>query len=83
MLQTANRQGFIDPVCGMQVDPDHAAASTVHEGQQIYFCAEGCLRAFEKNPQKYLSGEHHKPMRRRFLDWLARGSASQPPKCCG
>lgn len=46
-----------DPVCGMMVEPATAAASYEYEGKTYYFCAVGCKFAFEKNPQKYLSGE--------------------------
>ena len=43
-----------DPVCGMTVDPTTAAHTATHEGQIYYFCAPGCKRAFEANPQQYL-----------------------------
>jgi YHS domain-containing protein len=42
-----------DPVCGMVIDSEHAAASTTFEGQQIYFCSEQCRRDFEANPGRY------------------------------
>ncbi|MCF7805246.1 MAG: YHS domain-containing protein [Candidatus Marinimicrobia bacterium] len=42
-----------DPVCGMDVDPDNAAAQTEHNGKTYYFCAPGCKKAFEENPEKY------------------------------
>ena len=44
----------IDPVCGMTVAPGPGAATTSSNGKRYYFCAEGCLRAFEKDPCKYL-----------------------------
>lgn len=43
-----------DPVCGMDVDPQKAAATSVYKGQTIYFCAKGCKIAFDKAPEKYL-----------------------------
>jgi len=43
-----------DPVCGMDVDPSTAKHSTVYDGQTYYFCAPGCKKAFESEPQKYL-----------------------------
>ena len=43
-----------DPVCGMAVDPKTAAHTATYEGQTYYFCAPGCKRAFEANPQQYL-----------------------------
>src|ERR1700728_4592978 len=36
----------IDPVCGMQVDPQKAAASQL-AGTMYYFCCEGCKKKFE------------------------------------
>lgn len=44
-----------DPVCGMEVPRDSAAAKADFEGKTYYFCAEGCRKAFEANPQKYLA----------------------------
>lgn len=43
-----------DPVCGMDVDPKNAAAQTEYNGKTYYFCAEGCKKAFEKEPEKYV-----------------------------
>jgi YHS domain-containing protein len=52
----------IDPVCGMEVDPDTAEWKTEYKGQTYYFCAPGCQRTFEKDPEKFLqngSGSHN------------------------
>lgn len=46
-----------DPVCGMEVNPATAAATTEYKGQSYYFCAAGCKAAFEKNPEKFLQGQ--------------------------
>ncbi len=43
-----------DPVCGMNVDPEHAAASVEHGGRTYYFCNPGCRDAFVQNPDQYL-----------------------------
>ena len=43
-----------DPVCGMEVDPSTARHTSEYQGQTYYFCASGCKRAFEAEPQKYL-----------------------------
>ncbi|UCE96126.1 MAG: YHS domain-containing protein [Candidatus Bathyarchaeota archaeon] len=45
-----------DPVCGMDVDEKTAKHKTTYKGKTYYFCAPGCLKAFETNPQKYLKG---------------------------
>jgi Cu+-exporting ATPase len=44
-----------DPVCGMNVDPEKAAAKVEHAGQAYYFCSVGCARRFEQAPGKYLN----------------------------
>lgn len=44
-----------DPVCGMAVDKNKAAATSEYKGKTYYFCAHGCKRAFDGNPSKYLS----------------------------
>jgi Cu+-exporting ATPase len=43
-----------DPVCGMSVDPDKAAAKVEHSGKTYYFCAPGCAKRFQQAPEKYL-----------------------------
>jgi P-type Cu+ transporter len=45
----------VDPVCGMSVDPQRAAATTTYEGRPYYFCCKGCLTKFEADPGKYLN----------------------------
>lgn len=47
----------IDPVCGMQVDENSAAATSEYKGKTYYFCAPGCKNAFDREPEKYV-GEH-------------------------
>jgi YHS domain-containing protein len=46
--------GVIDPVCGMTVDPNNAAASFEYEGKTYYFCATHCLHRFQKDPESFL-----------------------------
>lgn len=53
-----------DPVCGMDVDEKTAAAQSTYQGKTYYFCAAGCKRAFDKEPEKYVGegsthGGHH------------------------
>ena len=43
-----------DLVCGMNVDERTAKYKTNYMGKMYYFCAPGCQKAFEANPQKYL-----------------------------
>src|SRR5262245_25324203 len=43
-----------DPVCGMNVVPDKAAASFSHEGTTYYFCSVGCRDKFARDPERFL-----------------------------
>ena len=45
----------IDPVCKMKVDEKKAAAISEYQGKKYYFCAVGCKKAFDANPEKYLT----------------------------
>jgi len=42
-----------DIVCGMQVDPAKAAATTEYSGKTYYFCSKGCKSKFDANPKQY------------------------------
>jgi Cu+-exporting ATPase len=44
-----------DPVCGMTVDETSAAGKSVFDGRTFYFCSAHCLRAFEANPQPFVT----------------------------
>ncbi len=47
-----------DPVCNMQVDMKKPNGGTYdYNGATYYFCAPGCNRAFQKEPEAFLSGE--------------------------
>jgi YHS domain-containing protein len=49
-----------DPICGMDVDERTAKHTAEYQGQTYYFCAPGCKRAFEQDPQQYV-GTQAKP----------------------
>jgi xanthine dehydrogenase accessory factor len=46
-----------DPVCGMMVEIATAHFTSEYAGVTYYFCASGCKRSFDKEPQKYISLE--------------------------
>jgi Cu+-exporting ATPase len=46
-----------DPVCGMPIRPQEAAASEEHDGQTFYFCSTGCRDTFLGDPHQY--GQPH------------------------
>jgi YHS domain-containing protein len=45
-----------DLVCGMDVDEQTATTTAEYQGKTYYFCAPGCKKAFDKEPEKYVSG---------------------------
>ncbi len=56
----------VDPICQMDVDTENPnGGKSEYQGTTYYFCAPGCRVAFEKDPEKYLSGDsegmHHMP----------------------
>jgi Cu+-exporting ATPase len=62
----APRRKEIDPVCGMSVDPGTGAATRTHDGQDYWFCSQGCAEAFDADPDRYAGrvpahheGGHH------------------------
>jgi Cu+-exporting ATPase len=44
---------YIDPVCGMTVT-DASEHHYVYQGQDYYFCCNGCKTSFAADPKKYL-----------------------------
>jgi YHS domain-containing protein len=78
---------IIDPVCGMDLQPDRTKLVSVHNGLSYWFCAETCRRAFEEEPNKYLEP---KPAKKkswfgRYLDRMAKTNEKEfgcaGPKC--
>ena len=51
----AKSQVVIDPVCGMTVDPNSAAASYEYEGKAYYFCSTHCVKKFQDDPERFLN----------------------------
>jgi xanthine dehydrogenase accessory factor len=43
----------VDPVCGMTVAIEGAAATAEHEGRTYYFCCAHCRSAFVEDPARY------------------------------
>ena len=43
-----------DVVCGMQVDPAKAAATSEYNGKTYYFCAKVCKTKFDAEPARYV-----------------------------
>ena len=43
----------VDPVCGMAVAVGPQTPSLERDGRVVYFCGDGCRRAFESDPARY------------------------------
>ncbi|MDT5269613.1 MAG: hypothetical protein QOH49_1799 [Acidobacteriota bacterium] len=44
---TNMKEEFVDPVCGMTVDPARAAGTSERDGVRYYFCSPGCKKKFD------------------------------------
>jgi YHS domain-containing protein len=51
-----------DPVCGIDVNEAICKYTAQHDGQTNYFCAPGCKKAFEAEPEKYLDPSYQAHM---------------------
>lgn len=54
-------QPFVDPVCGMTVEPATAAGSTQYAGQSYHFCSRHCLDKFRANPDQFVASTALEP----------------------
>jgi YHS domain-containing protein len=43
----------IDPICKMEVDEKTAQYKSEYKGKTYYFCAPGCKKKFDENPEQY------------------------------
>jgi Cu+-exporting ATPase len=48
-----------DLVCGMEIKKEEAATSSVHKGNEYYFCAQSCKEKFDQDPEKYIKKEEN------------------------
>jgi YHS domain-containing protein len=48
---------YVDPVCGMRVDPAASPPSSERGGRTIWFCCAGCKKAFDRRPGLYEGGD--------------------------
>lgn len=44
---------YVNPVCGMRIDPREALHVVAWQGQNFYFCCDGCKQEFERDPARY------------------------------
>ena len=70
--------GAKDPVCGMTVNPEKAAARLEHGGKNYYFCCQGCATKFQSDPEKYLQPGHQPSMQHMSGSGLISLGAAKP-----
>lgn len=44
----------IDPVCKMTIEDKDAVATSTYKGTTYYFCAKGCKKNFDKDPESFV-----------------------------
>ena len=57
-----NTQPIVKTQCGGILTEPEKYPSADYQGQRVYFCNLACLRAFEKNPDGFMSGEVEHPL---------------------
>ncbi len=81
-----------DPVCGMSVAPESAAATHEHAGKQYFFCSVSCHDRFRDRPDEFLTGAVARPRAGELplgTSWVCpmcpEVSSSEPAACpsCG
>ena len=55
-LELPSSMRVMDPVCNTAVDPAMAVGRMGYRGKTYYFCCQGCLEAFMKDPGRYAEG---------------------------
>lgn len=68
----------IDPVCGMTVVPERAAAKQEHKGATYFFCSVGCSKKFQSDPERFLSASTNVPFQKLELQGIAPTSMAMP-----
>lgn len=61
------RATVTDPVCGMTIDPEHAAGASSYDGETYHFCSHRCETKFTISPERYAT---------------ATASSDQSTSCC-
>jgi len=52
-----------DPVCGMEIEKEEAAAKSEYKGNTYYFCSKRCKEKFDNDPEAY-TGNKNEPLKK-------------------
>ncbi len=63
------KEEYRDVVCNMECDPEKAQ-KVEYQGKTYYFCSDSCKKAFDAQPDFYLSG-HEKHVGKGTTDYPA------------
>ena len=61
----ATENTVLDPVCGMLIVPERAAAQREHGGEVYFFCSAGCTRKFDADGTAYIAASRSEG----FVGW--------------
>ena len=70
---------FIDPICGMTVEPRSAAGSLEYHGTTYYFCSKGCLEKFRQDPERFLQKPSPQLIQPVRIERAAKSSGTSTP----
>src|SRR5262245_41840780 len=79
-LEDKRGRSFVDPVCGMAVDPASAMGPVNYMGETFFFCRQGCLDSFNSNPDRYL--RKRPTVRPASLEWVGAQSPTTSRYTC-
>ena len=84
IFKVKTKTSVIDPVCGMDVNPQTVTFVSTYKNTAYHFCAESCRTAFDNNPEKYLTENNEQPKGfwKRYLERLNKATGGKPPQCC-
>lgn len=84
--ETKNTGAHIDPVCGMELETVNMKLVADYNGRKYYFCAEDCMKEFNRHPDRCLDakptpGSKKKGLWGRYLERLNKATGGKPIKC--
>lgn len=54
-IEIPNEDFYMNPVCKIPIQKSTAKHVIDYQGEQVYFCCDGCKVSFEKSPESYIS----------------------------
>jgi YHS domain-containing protein len=56
-----NPDEVVFAACGGRIDTPQRYPFAIYRGQHVYFCTTACLKAFQKDPDRFMAGEIEHP----------------------